>query len=477
MDRRELSYASKLILVCLVLSFQAVLAGGSSSLSATEGKTSDAHNAAESASARREPGEVGNGLPGNVADTQLWDSPHQNSRDEIGDKQPAVLEQSFPRHESQQASVAAAVIEISAEGPQEAWKSHRVLRPTGNPLKQQPNPRSVPLGYQSNTDCEDGAGLDTPSSALHHGHHYNPQHEERAVLSCRRAPDSRKTNGFLGGLATQETVDRCTDLTLSAAASTGDDGTSSSITNYSWSCVSPSCPQSVSDLLTLSEGNRRVTVTKEALYKSFPVASSGKEALTLTVQLVITTTARRRATAQRSFRVNYKIGSRPIVSPSEGISADIIAARNEAVFLSIKVNACSLAVLGTDLKVTWELVSISAGDKKKAKNDKTFLKEFENRTFAVIQPDRLNVSGAIYEVKTAVSYQPNEDPDDVSEYLFKIRTEQVSLKITFCLEEMNITQSKKGGGSRHGLPSPSSSTRHFDLPVPKQSSPSKKPNP
>lgn len=41
-----------------------------------------------------------------------------------------------------------------------------------------------------------------------------------------------------------------------------------------------------------------MTITKEALYKSFPVVSSGKEALTLTVQLVITTTARRRATGK-----------------------------------------------------------------------------------------------------------------------------------------------------------------------------------
>lgn len=164
------------------------------------------------------------------------------------------------------------------------------------------------------------------------------------------------------------------------------------------------------------------------------------------------------------------------MNPAEGIPADIIAARNEAVFLSIEVNACSLAVLGTDLKVTWELVSISAGDKKRSKDDKTFLKEFENRAFAVIQPDRLNVSGAVYEVKAAVSYEPNEDRDGVSEYLFRIKTERASLKITFCLEEMNITQSKKGRGSRHGLPSPASPTRQLDLPVTKQSSLSEKTN-
>lgn len=79
------------------------------SLSATGEKTGDVHNAAGSASARPEPGEVGNGLP--VVDTQR-DSQHQNSRDKTGEKQPAVLEQRIPRREADEASAAAAVIDV-----------------------------------------------------------------------------------------------------------------------------------------------------------------------------------------------------------------------------------------------------------------------------------------------------------------------------------------------------------------------------
>lgn len=65
------------------------------------------------------------------------------------------------------------------------------------------------------------------------------------------------------------------------------------------SCVSPSCPRPVSDLLSLFEGNRRVTISKETLYKSFPAVTTGKEALGLTIQLVVTTTSGRQATGNK----------------------------------------------------------------------------------------------------------------------------------------------------------------------------------
>lgn len=142
--------------------------------------------------------------------------------------------------------------------------------------------------------------------------------------------------------------------------------------------------------------------------------------------------------------------------------------------MEIRIHACPLAILGTDLRVVWKLLSVSTneGNPVRTPTDDDSLAAFENKTFAVIQPDRLNLSGAVYEVEATVSYQPNENPADTSKYLFRIQTEQASLRISFCLEEMNITQSKRviqGERPRQALSSSSSSIHHIAHPPPGKS--------